>query len=239
VYKEAYLQIMRLDSRHEIKSNSKALLPVEWFNSLIGNSGQYYASIWSRVLSADLFDAKIKNNSMNNNYEAIGRDIKTNIFMNGGTIDAYDQICNYIGKKPAVDGFLAVHELDTDIEYSFYLKSEKINKEKYVVKQNKNHHKTHSTSNVSSVSNGHHTNNSSSTDKSSDKYSTDTFEKLYKNGKLKLSDKSSGGGSDTDGDLDTDNKVNYFSEIYESAIDVDEIENQTEDMDYIYRKNRF
>ena len=37
-------------------------------------------------------------------------------------------VCDYLKRKPIMDGFISMHDLDTDVEYSFFFNSEKLKK---------------------------------------------------------------------------------------------------------------
>jgi Zn-dependent oligopeptidase len=116
---ELYNEIMD----NKINLNPDVFLPIEWIYSLYDCETQYYSTIWSRVLSSDMYNEKIKNNTLNKN---IGDELRDSIFMHGGTKPAYDMICDYIKRKPAIDGFISMHSLDTEIECSFYLTTDQI-----------------------------------------------------------------------------------------------------------------
>ena len=47
-------------------------------------------------------------------------------------------ICDYIDRKPAIDGFIHMHDLDVDMEYSFFLNTDQI-KNNNVYQQNITH----------------------------------------------------------------------------------------------------
>jgi len=105
-------------SKYSIKMDQTAeLIPQEWINTLFGLDSQYYCSIWSRVLASDLYYEKIKNSNLNSQ---IGNDLKNSILIYGGTQDPYNMICNYIGRKPAIDGFISMNNLGDEEELSFY-----------------------------------------------------------------------------------------------------------------------
>ena len=42
-------------------------------------------------------------------------------------------ICSFMNRKPAIDGFIKMHDLDTDMEYSFFLNTDQIQKNKKYV----------------------------------------------------------------------------------------------------------
>ena len=111
------------DPKYKIIINDSCNLPMEWINSLYSSDAQYYSSIWSKVLSSDMYSQKIKGKELNKN---IGNDLKIHILQHGGSNDAYQMICNYMERKPAIDGFISMFDLDTDMEYSFFLNTDQI-----------------------------------------------------------------------------------------------------------------
>ena len=123
VYHRLHNQIMVINNEIKLNLNPDIYLPIEWIYSLYNDDPQYYSSIWSRVLSSDMYNEKIKNKSITSN---IGNELKKCILQHGGTLQAYDMICNYLKRKPEIDGFISMHNLDTDMEYSFYLKTDQI-----------------------------------------------------------------------------------------------------------------
>lgn len=124
LYEKLHNEIMMDNNgNNRITLNEHAILPQEWINFIYGSDSQYYCSIWGRVLSSDLFNEKIKGRQLN---KYIGDDLKSCILNHGGTKNAYDMICTYINRKPAIDGFIAMHELDTNMEYSFFLNTDQI-----------------------------------------------------------------------------------------------------------------
>ena len=121
---QLYNKIMT-DSHGSLKYSIKMdqtseLIPHEWINTLFGLDSQYYCSIWSRVLASDLYYEKIKFKENNNLNNQVGIDLKNSILVHGGTKDPYDMICNYIGRKPAIDGFISMNNLGYEEELSFY-----------------------------------------------------------------------------------------------------------------------
>ena len=80
-------------------------------------------------MSSDVYNEKIKNKSLSKN---MGYEIIDKIFKQGGLKPSYDMICDYIGRKPAIDGFINMHSLDTDVEYSFFLKTENLNQKEII-----------------------------------------------------------------------------------------------------------
>lgn len=138
IYEQLHDEIMvntNKDEKYKIILNESAILPIEWINSIHGSDAQYYCSIWSRVLSSDLYNEKIKGKPLN---KKIGDELKQHILGFGGTKTAYDMICDYMHRKPLVDGFINMHNLDTDMEYSFFLNTEQIKKNDTVTPQTNN-----------------------------------------------------------------------------------------------------
>lgn len=126
IYHQLHGEIMtdlNKDKRYTINLNTNILLPVELIHNLCSNDAQYYCSIWSRVLSSDMYNEKIKGKELNS---TIGYDLIDNIMKYGGTKPAYEMICNYMKRKPAIDGFINMHDLDADIEHSYYLTTDQI-----------------------------------------------------------------------------------------------------------------
>lgn len=124
-YAKLFNEIMN-DSK--IKLNENCTFPIDWIHSLTNyNDAQCYSPIWSRVMSSDVFNEKLKNKSFNKN---IGLEMIDKIFKYGGSKPSYEMICDYLGRKPAIDGFISMHNLETDVEYSFFLKTEQISGKK-------------------------------------------------------------------------------------------------------------
>ena len=114
----------------KVKLNPYCIFPIDWLHTLVNSSdAECYSPIWSRVMSSDIYNERIKNKSLNKN---IGCEIIDKIFKQGGLKPSYDMICDYIGRKPAIDGFISMHSLDTDVEYSFFLKTENLNKNEII-----------------------------------------------------------------------------------------------------------
>lgn len=116
-----------------IKSNKEIIVPNEWIIFLYGSDSQYYSSIWSRVMSSDIYIEKFKGKSLNNN---IGKEMIDKIFKYGGAKPAYDMVCDYINRKPEINGFISMHDLDTEAEYSFFLNTDQIQNKNNMNKQN-------------------------------------------------------------------------------------------------------
>lgn len=109
--------------KYKIQLNKNIGLPIEWLNSVSISDSQYYSSIWSRVLSSDMYNEEIKGKTLNSN---IGLKLRDTILQFGGTKPAYEMICDYMQRKPAIDGFISMYDLDTDMEYSFFLNTDQI-----------------------------------------------------------------------------------------------------------------
>lgn len=129
LYKQLHDEIM-IDSnknpKYKIKLGDNILVPYEWLNTFLGSDSQYYSSIWSRVLSADVYSQVIKGNINSD----IGDNFVKNILQFGGTKPGYQLICNYMKRAPSIDGFIDMHNLDKDMEYSFFLNTDQIKSEK-------------------------------------------------------------------------------------------------------------
>ena len=139
LYTELHNEIMISNDRNQkykINLNDNVGLPIEWINSLYGSDSQYYSSIWSRVLSSDMYIEKLKGKQINSD---IGLQLTNKILMYGGTKPAYDMICDYIERKPAIDGFISMHDLDTDMEYSFFLNTDQIKQQQLLSSQKPPH----------------------------------------------------------------------------------------------------
>lgn len=131
LYNQLHNEIMVADNndfKYKIMLNDNIGLPIEWINTLCESDAQYYSFIWSRVLASDIYCGKIKNQSLDEN---IGRQLKNKILIHGGTKPAYNMICDYIERKPAIDGFISMHDLDVDMEYSFFLNTDQIKNNNY------------------------------------------------------------------------------------------------------------
>ena len=79
LYTQLHDEIMVADNndfKYKIILNTKVGLPIEWITSLCESDSQYYSFIWSRVLSSDIYNGKIKGKSINSN---IGEELKNKI----------------------------------------------------------------------------------------------------------------------------------------------------------------
>lgn len=123
IFNETMISNCKTD-KYKINLNSNLILPVEWLQTLCGNDAQYYCYTWSRVLSADIFNEKFKGKPID---KKIGEEFRKNILNYGGSKDSYKIVCDYLKRKPEINGFLNMFDLDTDAEYSFFLASDKIN----------------------------------------------------------------------------------------------------------------
>lgn len=129
IYKQLYNEIMISndnDLKYQIRLNENIGFPSEWASSIYEFDSQYYGSIWSKVLASDMYNEKISHRAKNNDLANIGDDIVGYMLKYGGTKPAYTMICDYIQRKPAIDGFINMHDLNIDVEYSFFLQSEQI-----------------------------------------------------------------------------------------------------------------
>ncbi|MCJ7636958.1 MAG: M3 family metallopeptidase [Nitrososphaeraceae archaeon] len=125
IYKQLNNEIMtdnNKNQKYRIKLNEKIGVPYEWLSTFLGSDSQYYCSIWSRVLSADVYNEKIKGNITSD----IGDELVEHIFQHGGTKPGYEMICSYMKRIPSIDGFISMHDLDKDMEYSFFLNTDQI-----------------------------------------------------------------------------------------------------------------
>ncbi|QKF93687.1 peptidase M3A/M3B [Fadolivirus algeromassiliense] len=188
LYKNLHNEIMSYDSttKYNININNDIYFPIEWINSIGICDAHYYSSIWSRVLSADMFNDKIKSKPINSK---IGMELIKHILQYGGSKPAYEMICDYIERKPAVNGFISMFDLDTDAEYSFFLNTDQLKSAQFNNKQKE----------------------------------LPVQQPSYKQNSPKHTE--------------IDSVSNKFSEIYESSVNVDDFDNQTEDATYI--KNKF
>lgn len=166
IYKQLHNEIMIYSNNPEnnnyhIQLNDDLVLPYEWINFLINIDSQYYCSIWSRILSSDMYNEKIKNKPLDKH---IGTEIVECILKHGGSKPAYDMICNYMKRKPSIDAFVSMHDLELDVEYSFFLRTDdiknsintiyyKINTPRTIINHNieydkKNSHSNHNNNNI-------------------------------------------------------------------------------------------
>ena len=125
MYKQLFKEMMASTSDHDkykIFLNEATILPVEWLNSFKINDSTYYCNTWSRVLSSDIFKEKLKGKPIK---KTIGDELRKYILNYGGSKDAYDMVYDYLKRKPQINGFLALHDLDSEVEYSFFLTSDK------------------------------------------------------------------------------------------------------------------
>eukprot|EP01119_Soliformovum_irregulare_P009694 TRINITY_DN232_c0_g2_i1.p1 TRINITY_DN232_c0_g2~~TRINITY_DN232_c0_g2_i1.p1 ORF type:complete len:572 (+),score=214.58 TRINITY_DN232_c0_g2_i1:230-1945(+) len=68
-----------------------------------GYSAGYYGYLWSKVYSCDMF-LKFKNSGVMNS--EIGRKYRDIILAAGGTRDAWDCVCDFLGREPNPEAFL-------------------------------------------------------------------------------------------------------------------------------------
>ena len=135
LYDQLHEEIMTSSDKnpkYKIQLNKNIGLPIEWLNSVSISDSQYYSSIWSRVLSSDMYNEEIKGKVLNAN---IGLKLRDRILNYGGTKPAYEMICDYMQRKPAIDGFISMYDLDTDMEYSFFLNTDQIKNENTINEQ--------------------------------------------------------------------------------------------------------
>jgi Zn-dependent oligopeptidase len=128
LYLQLHDEIMKSNDdnqKYKINLNKDTVIPYEWVTTFFGSDAQYYCSIWSRVLSSDMYHEKIRGKNID---QSIGNDLIKYILSGGGTKQSYDMICDYMGRKPAIDGFIQMYDLDTEMEYSFFLNTDQINK---------------------------------------------------------------------------------------------------------------
>ncbi len=125
LYRQLNNEIMidnKKNLKYKIGLSNKIGVPYDWISTFLGSDAQYYCSIWSRVISADMYSEKIKGNIDGE----VGNELVEHIFQYGGTKPGYEMICNYMKRTPSIDGFINMHDLDTDMEYSFFLNTDQI-----------------------------------------------------------------------------------------------------------------
>lgn len=126
LYRQLHNEIMidkDKNPKYKIELAKDIGVPYEWLSTFLGSDSQYYSSIWSRVLSADVYNEMIKGKPINSD---IGDQLVKHIFQHGGTKQGYEMICNYMKRAPEIDGFISMHDLDRDMEYSFFLNTDQI-----------------------------------------------------------------------------------------------------------------
>jgi len=127
LYKQMYGQIMcymPVNYTYKIIHPDTLYFPVEWITQL-DKYGQYYSNVWSRVLAADVYTEKFKGKEIN---KTIGYEFRDKVLKYGGIKPSYEVLCDYINRKPIVDGFIQMYDLDVDPEYSFFFNTDKVNK---------------------------------------------------------------------------------------------------------------
>ncbi len=131
LYKQLYGQIMSssLDKNSVIVLNEGMFLPIEWTNFICTGGAQQYGYIWSKIYSDDVYNDILKRYKLKDRINLnFGLNFKDKILIHGGTREAMQILTSFLDRKPKIDGFLDLHQLETNVEFSFFLNTEQLNK---------------------------------------------------------------------------------------------------------------
>lgn len=132
-----------------IEVNDNLILPYDLINTFDFNS-PIHLPIWNRVISSEIYFDKFKNKTLD--YK-VGKEFIDLILKHGGERRPYELICTYLNKKPLLNGFSKLYNLDPDNkENSFFIKSD-MNENNHHhsntnIRSNKNIGNTRSTGNI-------------------------------------------------------------------------------------------
>jgi len=120
-YKQLHQQILCSNTNNDIFKigyNDRILFPGVWINYLFSNNHLYYSKIWSKVYAGDIY------NMYKTDIKELGNVIKNKILIYGGTKSSLDIMVDILGRKPNIDGFIKLHNLEQDEEFSYFFNTE-------------------------------------------------------------------------------------------------------------------
>ena len=121
IYKKLHQQILcsyTNNNLFRIGYNDGILFPGPWLNYLFLNNNLYYSKIWSKVYAADIY----------NMYKSDVTPLKDKILKFGGSKKSIDMMTDILGRQPNIDGFIKLHNLGQDEEFSYYFSTEHFEK---------------------------------------------------------------------------------------------------------------
>lgn len=111
LYKRLWMEVMNRENSPIMDDCNDYFVPVEWLKCVTSNDAQYYADIWCKVLSADIFMEKVR---FEDNLSNIGDGLRKGILRYGSSLGAYKLIWAYLGRAPIVENFLKLYSFDQE-----------------------------------------------------------------------------------------------------------------------------
>lgn len=137
LYRKIHNQIVCYDGdpenpMYQIHTDNQ-LLPPEWINYIVCHSGQYYANTWSRVISVDVYNEKLKDRTLT------GRccELAEHLFGYGASLDSKELLFKFMSRSPSLNSFLDMYCLEDDIQFSFFMDTEAIQHASTTIKSHK------------------------------------------------------------------------------------------------------
>jgi Zn-dependent oligopeptidase len=131
LHKRLHNQVMLSPTKKEIKINLNdgIFLPIEWTNFIYEFDAQQYCYIWSKIYADDVYNNISKRNKLDEKINLnFGIYFKDKILSHGGTRGAMKMLTDFLNRKPNINGFLELHKLETNAEFSFFFNTEHTNK---------------------------------------------------------------------------------------------------------------
>lgn len=118
LYKKLYIEMMgpiyTSINKYNIGFNNGIILPNVWIDGLSDNNTSYYVNILSKVNAGDIYY------NFRNDRKRLAIKIKEDIFKVGGYVSARDIVTSITNKNISPDGFIRLHGLNCDTDYSFF-----------------------------------------------------------------------------------------------------------------------